>query len=143
MSNGPSPLGYNSDVAFVTTNTNATGTTVVNAVGGHGMTWNNNSSFYTDIFGYPGNLSNGQLMYACSGTAGDRLLLIYHLETISGCNFGKGSSGGPWLKNYNNSTGQGYVNSVTSNGPDDNSYINGPYFDSRMSTLFADSNNDW
>jgi V8-like Glu-specific endopeptidase len=140
---GESGRGFNSDVGFVTTFTNAWGQRVVDAVGGHGTQSGGSRVFDVDIFGYPANLNQGQIMWACWGTTGTRWIGFYLFPSLSGCNFGGGSSGGPWLAGYSNSSGLGYVRSVTSNGPADNAYINGPYFDSRFPSLFANANNDW
>jgi len=143
---GETGRGFNSDVGFVTTYGNASGQLVVDAVGGHGTRYGGSHQFDVSIFGYPVNRDGGEAMWACWGTTGSHLVfdfpVYYELPTLSGCNFGGGSSGGPWLNDYSNSTGLGYVRSVTSNGPSDNSYINGPYFDSRFPDLFAAANND-
>ena len=83
-------------------------------------------------------------MWACWGTSGTGWLGVYEFIQIAGYNFGGGSSGGPWLDEYSNTTGLGYVRSVTSNGPTDSTaYIQGPYFDSRVNDLFVAANNDW
>jgi V8-like Glu-specific endopeptidase len=140
---GETGRGFNSDVAFVTTLTNASGQRVVDAVGGHGTQYGGSRVFDVAIFGYPGNRDNGEVMWACWGTTGTRWIGLYRFVSLSGCNFGGGSSGGPWLAGYSNASGLGYVRSVTSNGPADNAYINGPYFDSRFPGLFAAANNDW
>ena len=83
-------------------------------------------------------------MWACWGKTGSRYVGFYRENSISGCNFGGGSSGGPWLDRYSNTSGLGYVRSVTSNGPSKGAaYIDGPYFDSRVNTLFTAANGDW
>lgn len=141
---GETGRGFNSDVGFATTYSNASGQLLVNAVGGNGTQWGGSTNFDADIFGYPGNLNNGEIMWACWGTTGTQSIDGYNFSSISGCNFGGGSSGGPWLASYSNSTGLGYVHSITSNGPvGSTAYINGPYFDSRFPTLFAAANADW
>jgi hypothetical protein len=139
--------GFNSDVGFVTTYANASALRVVDAVGGHGTRYGGSRVFDVSIFGYPGNLNGGQVMWACWGTTGTRWIFdfpwFYEFPSLSGCNFGGGSSGGPWLNDYSNSSGLGYVRSVTSFGPSGNAYIAGPYFDSRFPALFTAANNDW
>lgn len=141
---GESGRGFNSDVAFVTTYSGSTsGDTVVNAVGGHGFRWGGGTGFDVSIFGYPTNLSGGQSMWACWGSSQTGWNGLYKFNHITGCDFGGGSSGGPWLDEYSNTTGLGYVRSVTSNGPADNSYLRGPYFDSRVNDLFVAANKDW
>lgn len=141
---GESGRGFNSDVGFVTTFDNASGRRVVDTVGGHGARYGGSRVFDVSIFGYPGNLDQGQVMWACWGTTGTRWTGAYLFSTLSGCNFGGGSSGGPWLDSYSNSSGLGYVRSVTSHGPRaSTAYINGPYFDSRFPGLLNSANDDW
>lgn len=136
--------GFNSDVAFITTYRGTKGGRVVDTVGGHGLEYGGGFGFNASIFGYPGNLNGGQVMWACWGHTGSRYVGLYRENSISGCNFGGGSSGGPWLNKYNNASGQGYVRSVTSNGPSTSvAYIAGPYFDARVNTLFKAANGDW
>ena len=141
---GESGRGFNSDVAFVTTYANASGSRVVNAVGGHGL-WNGGSrTFDVSVFGYPANLNNGQRMWACWGTSGSRWIGAYHFSSISGCDFGGGASGGPWLYQYSNNSGLGYLRTVNSFGPrGSTAYIAGPYFDSRVVDLYNTANGDW
>jgi V8-like Glu-specific endopeptidase len=140
---GETGRGFNSDVAFVTTYaSDTTGDRVVDAVGGHGLiTGGNEYVFDVSIFGYPVNLNNGQIMWACWGRTGIRVLGEYLFPTISGCNFGGGSSGGPWLKNYSNSSGLGYLKTVTSWGPTGSTaHINGPFFRSAVRDLYNAAN---
>ena len=145
ISYGESGRGFNSDVAFVTTYNGSTSrAAVVNAVGGHGFEWGGGFGFDVSIFGYPANRNGGQIMWACWGTSGTGWTGTYRFNRISGCNFGGGSSGGPWLNRYSNTSGLGYVRSVTSHGPaKSTAYIQGPYFDSRVNDLFVAANNDW
>jgi V8-like Glu-specific endopeptidase len=144
IANGGTGRGFNSDVAFVTTRPNAKGQTVVDAVGGHGL-WNGGGYvFDASLFGYPGNLDSGEVMWACWGSTQTRTVDNFLFVSISGCNFGGGSSGGPWLYQYSNATGLGYVRSVTSFGPSDSTaYIAGPYFDQRVTDMYYLANGDW
>jgi len=140
---GATPAGFNYDVAFVVTNNNAAGQRVVDAVGGHGIV-TNIGTYAVDavLFGYPGNLAGGQNLQACEGTTYQYSSGGYSFNAISGCNFGPGSSGGPWLAWYNNAAGLGYLFSVTSFGPySGNSYIAGPYFNNYIGQIFNTANN--
>jgi hypothetical protein len=141
---GATAGGFNSDVAFVTTNTNELGQTVVDAVGGHGLSNGGEHVFDASLFGYPVNLESGQVMSACAGTTEPRSIgFAYLFVSISGCNFGGGASGGPWLHQYNNATGLGYVRSVSSFGPSDSTeFISGPYFDQRVPDLYVAADGD-
>ena len=64
---GESGRGYNSDVGFVTTFTNASGRRVVDAVGGHGTRYGGSRAFDASIFGYPANLDRGQVCGRAGG----------------------------------------------------------------------------
>ncbi|PHP53706.1 hypothetical protein BW737_000900 [Actinomyces ruminis] len=114
---------------------------IVDAVGGHGLMWNGSKSFDVSIFGYPSNKSNPNgrySMWACWGaTRGDS-----DRDTVTGCDFGRGSSGGPWLAWYNNSTGLGYVRSVTSTWLDSSDQNWGPYFNTDVKKMVDASNHD-
>lgn len=131
----------NRDVGFVTTYSGGDwGARVVDTVGGHGLAFNGGTEFDTSIFGYPSNRDGGNKMWACWGTATDSSW--WDDRSQIGCNFGPGSSGGPWLWQYDNSTGQGYVRSVMSTV--DGSGVNrGPYFDTAVRDALDAANGDW
>ncbi|MGW0824703.1 trypsin-like serine peptidase [Streptomyces sp. NPDC002845] len=99
------------DVAMVTTWPRS-GDKVVNVTGGHGLSWNYNRSQAVTVWGYPGNRDNGQIQWWCTGTTRQVSSSDGRIELQ--CDFGGGSSGGPWLREYNDSTGLGYVNGVMS-----------------------------
>jgi V8-like Glu-specific endopeptidase len=141
---GASGRGFSSDVAFVTTEDNENGETVADAVGGHGLTTGGSPEFDATLFGYPVNLDAGERMWTCTGTTGTQQIDSFLFPSISGCDFGPGSSGGPWLAEYDDSTGRGYVRSVTSFGPSTSTaYISGPYFDERVEDLYGAADGDW
>ncbi|MEV5765122.1 hypothetical protein AB0L34_11180 [Micromonospora sp. NPDC052213] len=110
------------------------GLKVVDTVGGHGLRWNwgYNISLMTAL-GYPSNLGGGESQYYCqSGTwyAGGQQIRMW-------CNMTYGSSGGPWLQEYNDQNGLGYVNSVVSHGDNPgNGQFDGPYFDNDIKSLY-------
>lgn len=116
--------------------------TIVDAVGGHGLMWNGSYSFDVSIFGYPSNRTNPDgryTMWACWGTtfqSGNR-------DSITGCWFGPGASGGPWLYNYSNTTGLGYVRSVTSTWDPSSGQDWAPYFNDDMKTMMDATAGDW
>ena len=97
------------DVAMVTT-WPLNGNKIVNVTGGHGLSWNYSREQAMTVMGYPGNRDNGQLQWACQGTTravGDGRIELQ-------CDFGGGSSGGPWLRVFNDATGLGQVNGAMS-----------------------------
>lgn len=133
---------FSHDVGIITLNNGGDDNRrIVDAVGGHGLTWNGSKSFDVSIFGYPSNKTNPDgryTMWACWGATrgdGDR-------DTVTGCDFGRGSSGGPWLANYNNGTGLGYVRSVTSTWLDSADQNWGPYFNTDVKKMVDASNHD-
>ncbi len=97
------------DVAMVTT-WPLNGQKVVNVVGGHGLNWNWPRNVAVTVLGYPGNRDGGQIQWWCQGTT--RGLSDGRIEIQ--CDFGGGASGGPWLMDFNDSTGLGQVDGVTS-----------------------------
>ncbi|MGL5860845.1 MAG: trypsin-like serine peptidase [Phycicoccus sp.] len=129
------------DVGYVTTFSGGDwGATVVDTVGGHGLAWNGGTEFDTSIFGYPSNRDGGDQMWACWGVATDNSW--WDNRSRIGCGFGPGSSGGPWLWQYDNGTGQGYVRSVMSTV--DGAGVNrGPYFDTAVSDGLNAADGDW
>ncbi|KOX10466.1 hypothetical protein ADK66_09865 [Micromonospora sp. NRRL B-16802] len=131
----------NRDVGFVTTYSGGDwNTTVVNTIGGHGLVYNGGTEFDTSIFGYPGNRDGGNVMWACWGTATDNSILDNKSKIT--CNFGGGSSGGPWTWNYDNASGLGSVRSVMSTVNSDG--VNkGPYFDQAVVDAMNAANADW
>jgi len=92
---GKSWKGYKSDVAFVTTYDGTYGGRVVDDIGGQGFGYGGGDSFVANIFGYPGNIDNGQIMKGCVGTNHIHAYVTYNFRRISGCNFSAGASGGP------------------------------------------------
>ncbi|MDO4900491.1 serine protease [Actinomyces sp.] len=123
------------DVGFVTLNNGGDhGRRIVDAVGGHGLIWNSPMAVDVSIFGYPSNKLNPYgryTMWACwGGTHADGPRV-----SIVGCDFGRGASGGPWLQYYNNDSGVGYVNSVTSTWRPATYQNWGPYFTSQMKIM--------
>jgi V8-like Glu-specific endopeptidase len=129
------------DVGFVTTFSGGDwGATVVSTVGGHGLSYNGGTEFDTSIFGYPSNRDGGDTMWACWGVATDNSW--WDNRSRIGCGFGPGSSGGPWLWQYDNSSGQGYVRSVMST-VDGGGVNRGPYFDTAVRDALNAANGDW
>lgn len=87
---------------------NSNGVNAVNWLGGQGMAWNQSSSQGIYDFGYPQAAPfNGQTLQYCTGTSG--FGWFSNMEFLPS-NFTGGSSGGPWLMNFNGTWG--YVNSV-------------------------------
>ncbi|GAA3616936.1 peptidase [Nonomuraea rosea] len=89
------------------------GKTLVDAVGGQGVAFNQQRRQQMYAFGYPAAAPyDGSKLIYCSGRAFDDFLLTDDLGLT--CNMTGGSSGGPWMLNFNESTGLGTQNSVNS-----------------------------
>ncbi|TWP52139.1 hypothetical protein FKR81_11190 [Lentzea tibetensis] len=126
------------DFAFVVTYNNASGQRVVDAAGGHGLIVNPGYSNFVHIAGYPGNRDGGEVQWYCWGTTdkwpGAALQRL-------GCNFGGGSSGGPWLRDYQ-PNGLGYVISdMHGIASDGSGYNAGPYYDNHVRDVFNQAAN--
>jgi V8-like Glu-specific endopeptidase len=109
------------------------GQRIVNVVGGNGLRWNWGYSVFVTILGYPaGAPFTGELQYFCQGTTwkgdGEQVRIW--------CDMTGGSSGGPWLQEYNDQNGLGYINSVVSHRHDDSRQMDGPYFDNDIKSLY-------
>lgn len=121
----------NWDVAMVTTWPQGSDK-LVNRTGGNGLSWNYSREQDITINGYPGNKDNGEVQWYCEGRTSDsggKLAL--------GCNFGGGSSGGPWMRVFNQSSGLGQTNGVTSTV--DSAGVNrSSYFGDSVKQMFDD-----
>ncbi|WP_223165414.1 trypsin-like serine peptidase [Lentzea indica] len=106
---------------------------IVNSVGGNGLRWNWGYSVAVTILGYPaGAPFTGELQYFCQGTTWNG----HGQQVRAWCNMTGGSSGGPWLQEYNDQNGLGYINSVVSHRHSDASQMDGPYFDNDIKSLY-------
>jgi V8-like Glu-specific endopeptidase len=137
---GGTTRGWGRDVGFLSTYTNASNKRLVKTVGGNGLMISKSFRFTAAIFGYPSNLDNGEVMRACKGTAA-KVKAVPHTSKIVGCNFGGGSSGGPWVWKYDGRTRLGYTRGVTSFGPSNNRFIGSPHFDVKVRSLAIAANN--
>jgi hypothetical protein len=125
---------YNEDMAIaIMANGGSWGLKVVDTVGGNGLRWNYGYSVNVTALGYPSNLGGGESQFYCqSGTwhGHDEVIRMW-------CNMTYGSSGGPWLQEYNDQNGLGYINSVVSHGDSPgNGQFDGPYFDNDVKSLY-------
>ncbi|MCC8996881.1 MAG: trypsin-like serine protease [Nitrosomonas sp.] len=105
------------DVAVCNVDTNSIGKTLNAAVGWAGRSWDNSYEQVHFNAGYPANDVNdeylpspAQYLRACTAESFQQAT-----DTLgSGCFYGRGISGGPWLKNYAPFQLLGKVNSVNS-----------------------------
>lgn len=124
----------NRDVGFVVLWPDNAGRSVVNVVGGNGLTWNQAHEQSVTMVTYPGAWPfDGSSQVSCSGTT-SRLGGWPSAENRIGlsCHSTAGGSGGPWLTQFNGSLGN--VNGVNSDGTA--FFQKSPYFDGEVSSLF-------
>ncbi|GAA2629223.1 peptidase [Actinomadura fulvescens] len=121
---------FRRDVGMVTT-WPLNGQKLVNAVGGNGFQWNWPRNVAVTVLGYPSNHNSGEIQMWCQGTT--RGIADGRIEI--NCNFGGGSSGGPWLREFNDATGLGYSNGVQSTITN-TGWNRSPYFDDAVKTMF-------
>ncbi|TDC91221.1 peptidase [Nonomuraea deserti] len=112
------------------------GKTLVDVVGGQGVAFNQPRRQQMYAFGYPAAAPyDGSKLIHCSGrTFDDFAMSKDHGLT---CNMTGGSSGGPWMLNFNESTGLGTQNSVNSFkynfAPN---WMFGPYFGNEAQAVY-------
>ena len=119
----------NWDVAMVTTWPQDDGK-LVNRTGGNGLSWNYSREQDVTINGYPGNRDNGEIQWYCTGTTSDS-----DGKLALGCDFGGGSSGGPWMREFDESSGLGNTNGVMST-IDNNGVNRSSYFGDSVKAMF-------
>ncbi|HEX4812480.1 MAG TPA: peptidase [Nonomuraea sp.] len=112
------------------------GKTLVDVVGGQGVAFNQQRRQRMHAFGYPAAAPyDGSRLIHCGGRTFDDYLVSDDLGLT--CNMTGGSSGGPWLQNFSESTGLGTLNSVNSFkygfAPD---WMFGPYFGNEAQALY-------
>jgi V8-like Glu-specific endopeptidase len=137
---GGTTRGWGRDVGVISTYRNEKDQRLVKVVGGNGLMISKSYRFTAAIFGYPSNLDSGEVMWVCQGMVG-KTQAVPFTSKIVGCNFGGGSSGGPWVWKYDGSKRLGYTRGVTSFGPSNNKFIGSPHFDVKVRSLAIAANN--
>ncbi|MFV2085697.1 trypsin-like serine peptidase [Micromonospora sp. LOL_021] len=125
------------DVGFVTVRPNAAGQRIVSVVGGNGLSWNYNYQQYVTILAYPAAAPyDGGWQQYCRGTTSRPGFWPFLENRIQlRCGFTGGSSGAPWLRNYDDSLG--YVNGVMSTLNPSTGWNKSPYFDTAVYNAYA------
>ena len=130
---------YNYDVAFVALSI-VNGKHISQVTGSQSLGFNKPRSKASYSFGYPVNLARGELIQWCSGTpAASRYTGNNYVgQGLSNCLMTGGCSGGPWLQEFDETTGVGTTYSVNSftYSPAPNT-INGPVFDSNTQLIWS------
>jgi V8-like Glu-specific endopeptidase len=122
------------DMGGAVINTNSYGQHIVNVVGGQGIAWNWPSTESVYDFGYPAAAPfNGATLQYCNGSEFNWA----DVSDTSGlaCNFTGGSSGGPWLMEFNGEFGyiDGVNDFIYSSLP---GYIFSAYFGNNAESLY-------
>ncbi len=112
------------------------GRRLTDVVGAQGIAFNQARLQRTYSFGYPAESPfDGTKLIYCSGTA--LVDPVISKDNVLRCDMTGGSSGGPWLVNFDPESGTGVQNSVNSFGygflP---GYLLGPYFGSDAQALY-------
>ncbi|MDF2706915.1 MAG: peptidase [Nonomuraea muscovyensis] len=112
------------------------GRTLTDVVGGQGVAFNQARRQQMYSFGYPAAAPfNGSRLIYCSGQAFDDTVMTRDLGLR--CAMTGGSSGGPWFRNFDESTGLGWLNSVNSFkynfAPD---FMFGPFFGNEAQAVY-------
>ena len=89
---------FNYDIAVVLVGANSDGGHVQDYTGALGMTSNWGRQAWTDAYGYPMNMHDGEAMSTCSAQCEPAAINDFGGVELS-CAMGGGSSGGPWTQN--------------------------------------------
>jgi V8-like Glu-specific endopeptidase len=128
------------DIAMVTTWNNERNQTLVNTVGGNGLSWNYPRDVFLTILGYPADPPyDGTWQQYCQGTT--RRVGLFDGRIEMQCGFTGGSSGGPWLRAYDNASGLGNVDGVMSTLAS-NGWNRSSYFDDKVKSMLDATVND-
>ncbi|MER6159628.1 trypsin-like serine protease [Streptomyces sp. NPDC001868] len=114
------------DVAAMVVATPAKGKRLTDAVGAQKIAFGRPTGKRVTAFGYPGTTpQRGERLLYCAGTT----QRAPEGEQRVPCDLGGGASGGPWLADFDSTTGKGTVVSVNSHGAGDGgSPMYGPMF---------------
>jgi len=120
---------FNYDVGIVLMEPNDKGQHIQDAAGGLGITLNAPKAARTNAFGYPVNMNSGETMSTCAATSSAPTFIVGFTGVQLQCGMTGGSSGGPWIQQYNTNTNYGQQFSVVSFGISNRpGNVFGPYF---------------
>lgn len=137
--------GLNYDMGMIVTRRTYTGQRVGDLVGSLPYETFPRRSGRTQILGYPGGAMKSQRLRACytSTWAGPRISVFAPgpIGMAARCNMAAGSSGGPWISEYESDTGgsEWIVDGLTSTGTRGSNIVSSPYFGSHFRRLIYDA----
>jgi len=134
---------FNYDVGIVLVNPNDKGQHILEVTGGLGITLNPPRLAETNSFGYPVNMNSGETMSTCAGVSMSPTFFAGFTGLQLVCGMTGGTSGGPWIQQYDTHTRFGQQVSVNSfiflNMPNN---LFGPYFtEDNIGSLFREHQN--
>ncbi|CAF3407151.1 unnamed protein product [Rotaria sp. Silwood1] len=129
---------YNSDAAIVLMHADSQGKHIQQFTGGLGIKFNGNKQVNIHAFGFPKNMLNGEMMSICTGLTFNGLGIVPRFNGVyTVCGMTGGSSGGPWIQEYDTETMLGQQMSLTSfmiiNRP---GILFGPYFNTDIYNMY-------
>ncbi len=130
---------FDADVAFANVGTNGAGLTLTTAVGGQQIGFGHARSGRATALGYPAQSPfAGERLTFCRGPLVDDTVGNPPTADLGlACAMTGGSSGGPWLADYDAAAGRGTVVAVTSfYYPDHPGWLYGAYLDAAARTVF-------
>jgi hypothetical protein len=130
---------FDHDVAFANVDRNGAGTLLTDAVGGQAVGFDLPRGRPAVAVGYPAQSPwDGERLIGCSGPVRQDVTAFPTADQGLTCAMTGGSSGGPWLSDFDPRTGRGRLTSVTSFGYTDlPGVLWGPYLGATARALFT------
>ncbi|WP_415947337.1 trypsin-like serine peptidase [Streptomyces sp. KLOTTS4A1] len=123
------------DYGMIVANDNAAGETPLEAAGGYPMANDMRTGENVTVLGYSGPPYDGRHQEICQDLV-EPTVPPLNMWQVECANMSPGSSGGPWLMNYDYETGQGYIGGLNSVS-DTQSFMASPRFGSDMQDFYA------
>ncbi|MFD5701479.1 trypsin-like serine peptidase [Streptomyces lasiicapitis] len=133
-SSGSKP-DWEHDYGMVITNDNAKGQTVVDAAGGYQIVPDARTGEEVSIMGYSGPPYSGERQEFCQDLI-EPTVPPLNMWQVECSNMTPGSSGSPWLLDYNYDTGTGYIGGLNSVS-DTQGFMASPRFDAKTGEFVA------
>lgn len=123
------------DYGMVVTNDNAAGQTVVEAAGGYQIVPDARTGEQVSVMGYSGPPYDGEHQEFCADLI-EPTVPPLNMWQVECANMTPGSSGSPWLLDYDYATGSGYIGGLNSIS-DTQGFMASPRFDARAGEFVA------
>ncbi|WP_405947600.1 trypsin-like peptidase domain-containing protein [Streptomyces prunicolor] len=126
---------YEHDYGMLVVNDNASGETVLDAAGGYQIAPDMRTGEQVSLIGYSGPPYDGNHQEFCQDLVEPTVPPV-NMWQVECPNMTPGSSGGPWLLDYDYDTGTGYIGGLNSIN-DTGNFMASPRFDNDMKTFYA------